>query len=72
MGKWWISLSPVPKGTHLGCLKKEINHSRMVFTSYFFGTLQIQAKAKQVLNNFKDLNDMPLKGGWFKITSYLY
>jgi hypothetical protein len=58
IGEWWISLSPVPKGTHLGCLRGETNHSRMVLTSYFllFGVLRIQAKTKKVLNHHKYLS----------------
>jgi hypothetical protein len=43
IGEWWTPLSPVPKGTQLGCPRKETKHSWMVFTSYFFGILQIQA-----------------------------
>jgi hypothetical protein len=51
-----MSLLPVPKGTHLGYPRRETNHSWMVFTSYFLGMLQIQAKSKQVLNHPEDLS----------------
>jgi hypothetical protein len=48
-----ITLTSSKRRARLGCLRKETNHSLMVFTSYFFGVLQIQAKAKQVLNHPK-------------------